>query len=89
MGPDLTPRWMFVKAVLFVVIVVLAASIVLLREPTWTTAACLAAIAWASSRAYYFAFYALERYVDPSLRFTGVTDLVRWRLGRGRRAPPR
>jgi hypothetical protein len=53
------------KAVLFVVIVALAATILVLQNRTWTAAACAAAIAWGSSRSYYFAFHVI-RAVDRS-----------------------
>ena len=46
------------------------------------------AITWASSRAYYFAFYVIGHYVDPSFRFTGLIDFARWALRR-RRSPRR
>lgn len=40
---------------------------------------------WSFCRAYYFAFYVLERYVDPGFKFSGlgafVAYLVRRRKG--------
>jgi hypothetical protein len=76
---------MAVKAILFVVIACLAAAVVLVRDPSWTTAACLLAIAWAASRAYYFAFYVVEKYVDPTFRFAGLGAFCAWWLRRHRR----
>ncbi len=75
---------MLVKAALFVVIAVLAAAVLVAREPTYTTVGCVAAIAWASSRAYYFAFYVIEHYVDPGYRFAGLWSFAVW-LWRERR----
>ena len=83
----LRPRWMAIKAALFVVIALLAGLCVIRRDPTWTTAGCVVAIAWASSRAYYFAFYVIGHYVDPAFRFAGLIDFARWALRR-RRSPP-
>ena len=80
----LSPRWMAIKAALFVLIALLAGVAVICRSPTWTTAGCLVAIAWASSRAYYFAFYVIGHYVDPSFRFSGLLDFARWALRRRR-----
>ena len=85
----LTPRWMIVKAALFVVIAVIAAAFLVCQSPTWTTALCVGALAWASSRAYYFAFYVIERYVDPSFRFAGLGSAAMWlwrHRSRGERA---
>lgn len=84
----LTPRWMIVKAGLFVVLAVAAAAILVLQKPTWTTAACACLLAWSASRAYYFAFYVIERYVDPTFRFAGLTSAAVW-LWRRRSKPPR
>lgn len=56
-----------------------------LDKPNLITTFLLLTLAWASARFYYFAFYVLEKYVDPSLRYTGVVGLVkamhRQRLG--------
>ena len=35
---------------------------------------------WASCRAYYFAFYVIQHYVDPSYRFSGLIDFFRYAL---------
>lgn len=83
----LSPRWMVVKAVLFLAIAGLSAFVVLLQNPSWTVAACLALIGWACSRAYYFAFYVVQHYVDPTFRFAGLVDFGRWCM-RQRRKPP-
>lgn len=78
---------MAVKAILFVVIAVLAGASLFCQNPTWTTGICLALLAWASSRAYYFAFYVIEHYVDPSFRFAGLGAFVAW-WWRKRKRPP-
>ena len=40
----------------------------------------LAIVVWAFCRAYYFAFYVIEKYVDPSYRFAGIIDFVRYAI---------
>ena len=40
-------------------------------------AALLAVSVWAFCRAYYFAFYVIERYVDPTYRFSGLGSVPR------------
>jgi hypothetical protein len=82
----LRPRWMAIKALLFVVIAGLAATVVLWQQPSWTIAACLALLGWACSRAYYFAFYVIEHYVDRSYRFAGLVDFAAWWCRRRRAA---
>ncbi|MEM8494737.1 MAG: hypothetical protein AAF916_04770 [Planctomycetota bacterium] len=77
------PRWMYLKAALFVGIAVISATLLVLESPKLRTAVLLALLMWASCRAYYFAFYVIEKYIDPSYRFAGLIDFVRY-LYRGR-----
>ena len=37
---------------------------------------------WAFCRFYFFAFYVIGRWVDPSYRFSGLGDFVVWCLRR-------
>jgi hypothetical protein len=39
---------------------------------------------WCFCRSYYFAFYVIEHYVDPSYRFSGLWSFVRYLLSRSR-----
>lgn len=71
-------RLMMLKAALFVVMGLIAAAAILLELPTWRTAALLAILIWAFCRAYYFAFYVLEKYIDPSYRFAGLFSAARY-----------
>lgn len=34
--------------------------------------------AWSLARAYYFAFYVIERYCDPTYRYAGVWSAASW-----------
>jgi len=83
---DLTSaRLMALKAVLFVAVGVLAGGLLILQSPAWKTVALLAAAIWAFARAYYFAFYVIEKYIDPSFRFAGLWSVTRYFLTRGDR----
>jgi len=62
-----------------------AIALLLLRDPSITTAALVAIAVWAFCRAYYFAFYVIEHYVDPAYRFSGLGSFVRYLL-RARRS---
>ena len=75
-------RWLYVKGTLFVCLALVAAGLMLLRSPDWQLAVLLAICVWASCRAYYFAFYVIEHYVDPSYRFAGLTSFVRYLISR-------
>ncbi len=84
---DLTsPKLMWLKASLFVVIGLASAGMLLIQTPTFKTGLLLVLAIRAFCRAYYFAFYVLERYVDPHFRFAGLWSLVEYML-KNRRAP--
>jgi hypothetical protein len=71
------PKWMYLKASLLLLILLCSAALLLADEPSWRTAGLLALLVWASARVYYFMFYVIERYIDPSYRFSGVLSALR------------
>ena len=71
-------RWMWVKAVLFLVIGATSAALILSELPDWRVLLLLVLMTWSFCRAYYFAFYVLEKYIDPSYRFSGLFSLLRY-----------
>ncbi|HEY1068032.1 MAG TPA: hypothetical protein VGE52_18045 [Pirellulales bacterium] len=66
------PRLMYLKGALFVVGGVLASLLIWLDQPTLRTAGLLALAVWCFCRAYYFAFYVIEHYIDSSYKFAGL-----------------
>jgi len=78
------PKLLYVKGLLFVVIGVLASVLLLIDHPSWRTAILLAAAVWGFARAYYFAFYVIEKYIDPGFRFAGLSSFARYILRRTR-----
>lgn len=81
---DLTdPRWIKLKGALFLVAGLFAALLLLAERPTWWAAMLLGITVWSFCRAYYFAFYVVERYLDPGVyRFSGLGSLLRYWWGR-------
>ncbi len=76
---DLTnPTWMKVKGILFLLMGIAAAVLILLDHPDWKTAVLLALAVWSFCRFYYFAFYVIEKYVDPSYKFSGLVSFARY-----------
>jgi len=69
-----------VKGLLFLAIGTAAAVLVFLDNPTWKTAVLLAVAIWSFCRLYYFAFYVIEKYVDPAYKFSGLISFVRYWL---------
>ncbi len=80
-----------VKGALFLFLGLAAAGILLLEVGSMQVGVLLFISIWAFCRAYYFAFYVIEKYVDPSFRFSGlwaaVRYLVRRKLGNSRAEP--
>ncbi len=74
------PAWIKLKGMLFLLIGVASAVLVFLDNPKWQTAVLLALTIWGFCRFYYFAFYVIEKYVDPGYRFSGLISFVRYLL---------
>ena len=72
------PRAMWVKAILFVIIGITSAGLLWMNSPDFKTGCFIAITIWAFSRAYYFAFYVLEKYADPQFRYAGLFSLLRY-----------
>ncbi|WP_041855510.1 hypothetical protein [Candidatus Korobacter versatilis] len=66
------------KAGLFLLLGVLASGLLLADRPAWRRLALLSITVWAFCRLYYFAFYVIERYLDPTYRFSGLISAVRY-----------
>jgi hypothetical protein len=72
-----SPRWMWLKAALFLAIGLTSSTLILVEEPDLRIAALLLLAIWSFCRAYYFAFYVAEKYIDPTYRFSGLISLAR------------
>lgn len=76
---DITnPTWIKAKGIMFLLVGFLAATLLVLEHPTWKVGLLLAVVVWCFCRFYYFAFYVIERYVDPGYRFSGLWSFARY-----------
>lgn len=82
------PRLLYLKGGLFVLLGVIAVAGILWLYPDLRLALLLAIAVWAFCRAYYFAFYVIEHYIDPGYRFAGLGSFVRYALRHRRSRPP-
>ena len=74
---DITsPRLLVTKAALFILLGLIAAAILIAEAPHLSTGLLLIATIWAFARAYYFAFYVIEHYVDREFRYSGLWSAV-------------
>ena len=71
-------RSMWVKVTLFLFIGVLASALILVEVPEPRVLVLLLLAIWAFCRAYYFAFYVIEHYIDPSFRYSGIFSALRY-----------
>jgi hypothetical protein len=86
---DLTdPSWIKLKGALFLLLGLAASVMLVLERPTLRVAVLLLLAIWCFCRFYYFAFYVIEHYVDPSYHFSGLGSFLAYLWSRrGRRRP--
>lgn len=77
-------RWIVAKGLLFLGLGLLSALLLVVEYGSLRAAALLVVAIWSFCGFYYFAFYALERYVDPSFRFSGLVAFARYVFQRRR-----
>lgn len=76
---DLTnPVWIKLKGLLFLAIGIIAVVLLFVGDPRWQTGVLLFVAVWSFCRFYYFAFYVIEKYVDPKYKFSGLISFARY-----------
>jgi hypothetical protein len=86
MGDIQDPRVLWLKFGLFVLLGLIAAGGALVLFPSLQLAGLMAIAIWAFCRAYYFAFYVIEHYIDPGFRFAGLASLARYAVRNRKRS---
>jgi uncharacterized membrane-anchored protein len=90
---DIKAPWLlYVKGGLFVVLGLAAGVMLYLENPAagLRTVLLMGVMVWGFCRAYYFAFYVVEHYVDPNYKFSGLGSVVSyWMKGKGSRTGDR
>ena len=74
------PKLMWLKAIVFLMIGIASSALLLFESPTLRVGVLLAVTIWAFCRAYYFAFYVIEHYIDPGYRFSGLISFIAYAL---------
>lgn len=72
------PTVIWLKGALFLALGAASALLLLAEAATIKVALLLALTVWGFCRAYYFAFYVIEHYVDPGYRFSGLFSFARY-----------
>ncbi len=73
---------MYVKAIGFVLIASLCAAALIARSVRIETLVLILLLIWSSARAYYFCFYVIQQYIDPSFKYSGVGSMLRYLIRR-------
>ena len=81
-----SPKLLYLKGAMFLAVGLLASAALLVEHPDLKVALLLALAVWGFARAYYFAFYVIEHYIDPAYRFAGLGSFLKY-LARRRRRP--
>ncbi len=74
--------WIKTKGILFLLLGAAAAALLVLDNPSWRTVALLTLAIWCFWRFYYFAFYGIEKYVDPGYKFAGLWSFASYLIKR-------
>ena len=72
------PSLIKIKAILFLALGIFSAVLLVSERPTLKIALLLVVTVWSFCRLYYFAFYVIEKYLDPSYRFSGMLSCLRY-----------
>jgi hypothetical protein len=74
------PKLIWLKGIIFLLMGIVSSALLLLESPTLRVGVLLAVTIWAFCRAYYFAFYVIEHYIDPQYRFSGLISFITYAL---------
>lgn len=80
-----SPALLYFKGLLMLLCGMLAAGLLVAQLPDWPSVALLAIAIWGFCRAYYFAFYVIDHYVDPGSRYAGLVAFFREHLAKRRK----
>jgi hypothetical protein len=82
LGDIRNPKLLYIKGGLMLLVGLMASALLLTLHFDWMTAILLATAVWGFCRAYYFAFYVIEHYIDPGRKYAGLIDFVKYSLGK-------
>lgn len=77
-----SPALLYLKGGLMLATGLLAAGLLLVDRPDLRSVLLLGIAIWGFCRAYYFAFYVVEHYIDPGYRYAGLTSFIRHAMTR-------
>jgi len=78
LGDLKSSRVIIAKGFLFLLTGCVAAAMLLIDHPDVRSGLLLLIAIWSFCRFYYFAFYVIQHYVDPTYHFAGLTSFIRY-----------
>lgn len=75
-------KLIYLKGFLFLTILLTSAALILIETFSWKILTLLCLITWSSARLYYFMFYVIEKYVDPTYKFAGIISFIAYAIKR-------
>ncbi|RYG68014.1 hypothetical protein EON80_12505 [bacterium] len=87
MGDIKSSRLIIFKGFLFLLAGIVAAAVLIGENFSWRNTFLVVIAIWCFCRFYYFAFYVIEKYVDPSFKFSSLWAFGIYMLKRKERKP--
>ena len=82
---DIKRVWLlYLKGFLLFLTGFISSLLLVLLNLNFKTIVLLLLAIWGFCRAYYFAFYVIQHYVDPNYKFSGLIDFAKYSLRKGR-----
>ena len=82
---DIKKVWLlYTKGFLLFLTGLLSSLLLVLLNFNFNTIILLLLAIWGFCRAYYFAFYVIQYYVDPNYKFSGLIDFAKYSLKKAR-----
>jgi hypothetical protein len=75
-------KFIYLKGCLFFIALIVSIVLILIDSFSWKTVILLCLIVWSSARLYYFMFYVIEKYVDPSYKFSGILSFISYLINK-------
>ena len=69
---------MYLKGVLFLATLIISITLILLETFSYKLVLLLALVVWSAARLYYFMFYVIEKYIDPTFKFSGIFSFIKY-----------
>ncbi len=80
---DIKKVWLlYTKGGLMLLVGLIASSLLIAMNFELKTFVLLILAIWGFCRAYYFAFYVVQHYIDPSYRYSGLIDFAKYSIKR-------